>query len=162
MCACELQTGRELRLWRDDLHRGVPFDTGPDSVLIVYAAAAELSCFLELGWPLPVNVLDLFAEHRVATNGAKPLCGDGLIGALAIRGLAHIDVGEKDAMRSLILGQSTWSADEQSAIIHYCMSDVYALKALLPAMQIELPFALLRGRYGAAVARMDGTGRDPD
>ena len=126
--------------------------------MIAYAAAAELSCFLELGLPLPVNVIDLFAEHRVATNGAKPLCGDGLIGALAIRGLAHIDVGEKDAMRRLILDQSTWSADEQSAILHYCMSDVHALAALLPTMQIELPFALLRGRYGAAVARMERAG----
>jgi DNA polymerase-1 len=158
MCARELRTGREIRLWRDELFQGAPFDTGPDSLMVAYAAAAELSCFLQLGWPLPVNVLDLFAEHRVMTNGAKPLCGDGLIGALAIRGLAHIDAGEKDAMRRLVLDQSTWSSEQQGAIVDYCMSDVDALAALLPAIPIDLPFALLRGRYGAAVAHMERAG----
>jgi DNA polymerase I len=158
MCARELRTGRELRLWREELSPGAPFDIGPDSVVVAYAAAAELSCFLQLGWPLPVNVLDLFAEHRVTTNGARPLCGDGLIGALAIRGLAHIDAGEKDAMLRLIVDQSTWSSEQRSAIIDYCMSDVNALAALLPAIPIDLPFALLRGRYGAAVAHMERAG----
>jgi hypothetical protein len=159
MCAREYRSGREFRLWRDDLQRpAAPFDTGPESVMIAFAAVAELSCFLELGWPLPLNVLDLFAEHRVTTNGAKPLCGDSLIGALAIRGLTHMNVGEKDTLRRLILDQSTWSADERSAIIDYCMTDVDALAALLPAIPIELPFALLRGRYGAAVARMERAG----
>jgi hypothetical protein len=45
-------------------------------------------------------VIDLFAEHRVATNGIPLPCGNGLLGALAIRGLAHIDAGEKEEMRT--------------------------------------------------------------
>jgi DNA polymerase-1 len=110
MCALELRSGRELRLWRPELYalKGAPFATGADAVLIAYAAAAEMSCFLELGWPLPHNIIDLFAEHRVATNGVPLAVGNGLLGALAIRGLAHIDAGEKDDMRRLILDQTTW------------------------------------------------------
>ena len=159
MCARELRSGRKIRLWEDDLKRpAVPFNTGPDSVLVACAAVAELSCFLELGWPLPVNVIDLFAEHRVATNGIPLPCGNGLLGALAIRGLAHIDAGEKEEMRRLILDQTDYSDAERAAILAYCMSDVDALAALLPTLSIELPFALLRGRYCAAVARMERAG----
>ena len=160
MCALELRSGRELRLWRPELLtlKRAPFDTGPSSVLVAYAAAAELSCFLELGWPAPVNVIDLFAEHRVATNGIKPLAGNSLLGALAIRGLAHINAGEKKEMQEAI-GNGTWQACySQQEILDYCMSDCVALGALLPTMPLNLPFALLRGRYGAAVARMERNG----
>ena len=123
--------------------------------MLTYAAAAELSCFLELGWPLPVNVIDLFAEHRVATNGIPLPCGDGLLGALAIRGLAHIDAGEKEEMRHRIIGQTEYSNIDRVDFLAYCMSDNDALEALLPTLlPLELPFALLRGRYGAAVARI--------
>ena len=69
---------------------------GIGALFVAYFASAEFGCFLELGWALPVNVLDLYAEHRVETNGGYALCGNGLIGALAIRGLGHIDAGEKD------------------------------------------------------------------
>ena len=160
MCARELRSGRELRLWRDDLIRlsRAPFNTGRDAVMLTYAAAAELSCFLELGWSPPVNVLDLFAEHRVETNGMKLPCGNGLIGALAIRGLAHIDAGEKDEMRRKFMEQDTWSPSERPEGLAYCMTDVIALAALSSVMPIELSFALLRGRYGAAVARMERAG----
>ena len=49
--------------------RRTPFETGKDAVMVAYAAQAELGCFLALGWPLPMHVLDLYAEFRVATNG---------------------------------------------------------------------------------------------
>jgi DNA polymerase I len=161
MCARELRSGREIRLWEDELRQlsAAPFDVGPDSVMLTYAAAAELSCFLELGWPLPVNVIDLFAEHRVATNGIPLPCSDGLLGALAIRGLAHIDAGEKEEMRHRIISQTEYSNIDRVDFLAYCMSDNDALEALLPTLlPLELPFALLRGRYGAAVARMQRTG----
>jgi hypothetical protein len=136
MVAHELRSGRELRLWRSELQalRTAPFETGPDAVFVAYYASAELGCFLELGWPLPDNVLDLYAEHRVATNGLVTPCGNGLLGALALRGLAHLDAGEKETMRRLILDQRSWSPTEQVAILDYCASDVTALRALLPRM----------------------------
>ena len=54
------------------------------------------------------------------TNGQKLPCGNDFLGALAIRGLAHIDAGEKDAMRQLIIGKHQWSETEQRAILEYC------------------------------------------
>ena len=162
MVGREFRSGRELRLWREDLLalRHAPFDTGPDSVFVAYYASAELGCFLELGWPLPLNVLDLFAEHRVETNGLQLPCGNGLIGALAARGIGHIDAGDKDAMRRLVLERAAWSPAEQSDILDYCASDVAGLVALLPSMarSIDWPRALLRGRYMAAVAVMERNG----
>lgn len=162
MVACELNSGRKIQLWRDELLAlwKAPFDTGPDAALVAYYSSAELGCFLELGWPLPANVIDLFAEHRVETNGQKLLCGNGLLGALAIRGLVHIDVGEKEAMRRLVCDQRRWSPAEQRTILEYCASDVAGLMALFPIMtpSIDWPRAKLRGRYMMAAARMERTG----
>ena len=64
--AREAFTGREIRLWRDDLRQldRAPWDTGPRSVTVAYFASAEFGCFRALGWPDPVNVIDLFAEFR--------------------------------------------------------------------------------------------------
>ena len=161
MVAQELISGRQIRMWRDELlaRRKAPFDTGPDVALVAYYASAELGCFLELGWPLPANVIDLFAEHRVETNGQKLPCGNDLLGALAIRGLAHIDAGEKDAMRQRVMGIAPSAAVDQS-IVEYCAGDVAGLIALLPDMAptIDWPRAKLRGRYMAAAARMERTG----
>jgi hypothetical protein len=162
MVARELHTGREIRMWRCELLalRCAPFNIGADAVFVAYFASAELGCFLALGWPPPVNVLDLYVEHRCETNGTATPCGDGLTGALAMRGLAHIDPGEKEAMRRLVLDNAAWSDAEQAAILDYCASDVVALVALLPHMAptIDWPRALLRGRYMIAVARMEWAG----
>ena len=61
MVAIELKSGREIRLWADELARlpEAPFNTGPDSLFVAFYASAELGCFLALNWPLPVRVLDL-------------------------------------------------------------------------------------------------------
>ena len=118
MVACELHTGREIRLWRSELLRlrTAPFGIGEGALFLAYFASAELGCFLELGWPLPTNVVDLFVEHRCETNGVPTTCGDGLVGALALRGLAHIDAGEKEAMRRLVMDRAAWSDAQQAAI----------------------------------------------
>ena len=63
-------------------------------------------------------------------------------------------------MRSLILGGGPWSEQERAAILDYCESDVVALERLLSAMLpgIDLPRALLRGRYMAAAAAIEHNG----
>ena len=63
-------------------------------------------------------------------------------------------------MRALVLRGGPWSDVERAAILDYCESDVAALARLLPAMlpKIDLPRALLRGRYMSAVARMERSG----
>src|SRR5262245_57309844 len=137
MVAIEFYSGKELLLWRDQLLslRDAPFDTGDDSLLLCFQAVAELSNFLELGWKLPRHICDFYAEHRTQTNGTNPPYGNSLLGALALRGLAHINAGEKEEMRQLVLRPSRrWSPDEIHAILLYCRTDVEALIALLPAM----------------------------
>jgi len=162
MVARELKSGREIRLWRDELIalREAPFDTGPSSLFVAFFNSAEFGCFLELGWPLPNKAVDLFVEHRVETNGLTLLTGNSLLGAMAHRGLPHIDAVEKDSMRNLICGQTAWSETEKQQILEYCASDVRALAALFPriAPSIDWPRAILRGRYMSAVARMERAG----
>jgi DNA polymerase-1 len=164
MVARELRSGRVIRMWRDELVglRRAPFDVGPDSVMVAYFASAEIGCFLALGWPLPMNLLDLFTEHRCATNGLK-LVGpkpNKLVSALRYRGLPSIDAEDKDSMIELITSKRAFSDTERQSILDYCESDVDALRALLPAMApaIELRQALHRGRYMAAVGRIEAVG----
>jgi hypothetical protein len=162
MVAQEVKSGRVIRLWRNELLAldQAPFNIGADALFVAYFASAEFGCFLELGWPLPENVVDLYVEHRVETNGDKTPCGDGLLGALALRGLGHIDAGEKDEMRRLILDRHDWSDDEKRKILDYCSSDVVGTAGLFSKMapSIDWPRALLRGQYMKAVARIERTG----
>jgi DNA polymerase family A len=67
-------------------------------------------------------------------------------------------------MRELVLSGRPWGPDEQTAILDYYEADVTALERLLPAMLpgIDLPRALLRGRYMAAAAAMEHTGTPID
>jgi len=53
-----------------------------------------------------------------------------------------------------------WTEPEKRALLAYCESDVAALAKLLPVMlaKIDVPRALLHGRYMAAAARMEHTG----
>lgn len=127
---------------------------------MAYYASAELGCHLALGWPMPERILDLYTEHRVKFNGIPSGYGNSLVGALAAHGLDSIDAAEKDSMRDLILTGGPWQPDEQLAILDYCQSDVDALARLVPAMapRIDLPRALLRGRFMTAAARMERVG----
>ena len=119
-----------------------------------------MGCHLALGWPLPVAILDLFAEFRNRTNGLVVPHGDGLLGALAWHGLDVMGSAEKVAMRDLAVRGGPWTDSEREALLTYCAADVEALARLLPAMlpSITMPHALQRGRYMASVARMEWTG----
>ncbi len=162
LVAWELRSGTKVRLWRDELRgrRLPPYSLGSDSLFVSYFASAELGCHLALGWPLPERVLDLYAEFRVLTNGRRAACGRGLVGALAWHGLPAIEASDKDSMRKLILSGGPWSEAQRRDILTYCESDVEALARLLPAMlpRLDLPRALLRGRYMLSVAHMEHRG----
>jgi hypothetical protein len=137
-----------------------PFPIEEDTLFVAYYASAELGCFLALGWPMPARVLDLFAEFRCVTNGLPVPCGNGLLGALAYFGLDAIEGAEKEAMRDLAIRGGPYTAEERQALLDYCESDVVALAHLLPAMlpKLDLPRALLRGRYMAAAAQIEWNG----
>jgi DNA polymerase I len=164
MVAKDLCTGQAWRLWRGEFGSAPPFPTNTDTVFIAFYASAELGCFKALGWPMPANVLDLFVEFRNHTNGLNTPAGSGLVGALTYFGLDNIGVVEKDEMRSLVLRGGPWTDDECTAILEYCGGDVAALERLLPAMlpRIDLPRALLRGRYMKAAAVMEWNGTPID
>ncbi|MDA1054533.1 MAG: DNA polymerase [Planctomycetota bacterium] len=162
MVGREFRTGRTIQVWADQLAEmvGPPFPVGPEALFVAYYASAEFGCFLSLGWPIPARVLDLFTEFRCLTNGLGTTCGNGLLGALAHFGLGAIDAAEKTEMRDLAIRGGPFTSTEQQALIDYCESDVVALSKLLPAIlpSIDLPRALLRGRYMAAPARMEFNG----
>jgi DNA polymerase family A len=109
---------------------------------------------------MPTRVMDLFAEFRCLTNGLSVPCGNSLLGALAYFGMDGIDTADKGTMRGLAVRGGPFTDSEKSALLDYCESDVRALARLLPAMlsRIDLPRALLRGRYMAAAARMEWNG----
>lgn len=165
LVANEVNSGKQIRLWENELKNGqCPYSTGPDSLVVAYYASAEMSCHLALGWPLPCHVLDLYAEFRVETNGKVLPVSNGLLGALAHYGHNGISALEKDAMRDLVLRGGPYTCAEQRSILDYCESDVTATAQLLSSMQefiFEAPrlgHALLRGRYTKAVAHIESNG----
>jgi len=160
MVAHELRSGRVLKMWGDELGDRPPFSVSPESLFVAYYASAELGCFLALGWPMPQRILDLFVEFRCHTNGLPLPSGSGLLGALVYFGLDSMAATEKSGMRELAIRGGPYTPREKSALLDYCESDVDSLAKLLPAMlpRIDLPRALLRGRYMAAAARIEWTG----
>jgi hypothetical protein len=162
LVAHELVSGRVHHLWQDKLRslNEPPYPIGSDCLMVAYYASAEIGCHLVLGWPVPRHVLDLYSEFRLRTNGLALACGAGLLGALVHFGLDAIGAANKESMRALALRGGPWSAEERHALLQYCASDVVALDRLLPRMlpKMDLPRALLRGRYMTAAARMEHVG----
>jgi hypothetical protein len=71
-----------------------------------------------------------------------------------------MDAIEKEDMRDLALRGGLHTAEERSALLNYCEKDVEALCRLLTEMLpiVDLPRALLRGRYMKAAARIEHYG----
>lgn len=166
LVAWEMNSGRRIKIWEDKLlhMKDPPYSIANDSLFVAYYASAEMGCHIALGWELPHNVLDLFTEFRTLTNGIPLPCGAGLLGALTCFGLNGIDVAEKVSMRELALRGGPWTPEEHHALLEYCESDVRALAELLPKMKglIDLPRALLRGRYMKAAGQIEYNGTSID
>ena len=161
MVALERRSGRILSLKQNDLRRlaAAPFSTDADTLVVAYYAAAEMSCFLALGWPLPEYVIDLYAEFRCLTSGLAVPSGHGLLGAAVYFGLDPVSAAPKENMRGLAMRGGPFTAEEEAALLDYCRSDVKALGHLLTAMESRLgPHAVLRGRYVKSVAAMERRG----
>jgi hypothetical protein len=160
LVAKELRSGRVFRIFQDEFGTAPPYATGPDVLFVAYYASAELGCYRALDWPMPERILDLFCEFRDRTNGLPTPAGAGLLGALTYFGLDGMAATEKKEIQQAI-GSGAWrgrySPDE---ILDYCQSDIGALERLLPVMlpKIDLPRALLRGRYMAAASAMEFNG----
>jgi hypothetical protein len=158
--AHELVSGRRFRIWRGQFGVAPPYASGPDVLFVAYYASAELGCYRALGWKMPPRILDLFVEFRARNNGLPTPAGASLLGALSCFGLDGMAAVEKHELQEAI-GNDTWQGRfTPQEILDYCETDVIALERLLPVMwpAIDLPRALLRGRYMAAVAAMEYTG----
>lgn len=135
LVAREVHGGRALEIEQCQLAglRESPFAIEGGSLLVAYDAPAALGCMLSLGWLLPANVLGLGTEFRCHASGLNSSGDWGFSRALEFYG-AHGVSGESN--------------------------DPTALKDLLCRMLpiIDLERALLRGRYTAAVARMERVG----
>jgi DNA polymerase I len=158
--AHELRSGRRFRRFQDQLGPAPPYATGRDVLFVAFYASAELGCLRMLGWPIPERILDLFCEFRDLTNGLSTPAGSGLLGALCYFGLDTIGATEKKDIQTA-LGHGSWHDQyTREEILDYCETDVLALARLIAAMwpKIDLPRALLRGRYMAAAAAMENFG----
>ena len=160
LVARELRSNRTHRVFQDEFGAAPPYATGPDVLFVAYYASAELGCYRVLGWQLPERILDLFVEFRNLTNGLSTPAGAGLLGALTYFGLDGMGAITKKELQEAI-GTGTWHGQYTAhEILDYCESDVLALERLLPLMLsvIDLPRALLRGRYMAAAAAIEHAG----
>lgn len=161
MVAREFFSNRIIRVFADELQMMTrpPFRTDDATLLVAFFASAELGCFKVLDWPIPKRILDLWAEQRCLTNGLSGI-GGKLLHTLVFYGLDTISAAEKEEMRELAMRGGPYTPPERAALLDYCQTDVDALAGLLPKMlpRIDLPRALFRGRYMAAVASMEHTG----
>jgi DNA polymerase I len=156
-CARELRSGREYRVWQDQLARlkEPPYPHGRDSLFLAFHAPAELSCYIELGWEMPNFILDLCIEFRQQLNGVVDKKQDRDLNA-ALRYFGLTEVLEKEYWRDVILAGGPHDEAQKAGVLSYCMADVDAaadlLKAMGPKLPVNLDVALVRGRYGCAVA----------
>lgn len=158
LVAHDLVTGELVKTWLEEGAFNPPF-YDEASLFVAFYASAEMGIISSLGWPRPSAILDLYPEFRIMTNGLGDIKAS-LLGACA---LLHIDGGDaiiKDTMRNRILEGPPYSEEEHNQILAYCEKDVLLTTALFQKMrpQIDLPRALLRGRYSWTIARIEQTG----
>jgi hypothetical protein len=170
IAAVEARTGRTVNLWRDQLGPRPPFAVDNDTLIVAFYASAEIGCFLSLGWPLPLHVLDLYAEFRNLTNGLDTPFGRGLTGAADAFRVPHMERADKEVMQALARRGGPYTTTEKRDLLAYCLEDARLLVALLPPMlprildrfdrdpKTNLFHALIRGRYMRACARMEWVG----
>jgi hypothetical protein len=158
MVAKELRSGRVWRLCCGKFGTQPPFPHGNDTLIVAHYASAEMGVFRALGWPQPKYVLDTFTEFRARTNGRHH--GASLIAAATYFGVDAIESAAKKSMVATILRGPPWSAEQMAVILHYCESDVLLLERILLAMlpHIDLPHAVLRGRFMKAAAAIEWNG----
>jgi len=158
--AKNLDQGDETRVWLWGRKVDAPpFPT--DAIFVCYSAPAEMGIQESMGWTLPENVIDLYAEYRVKTNGHphKPQYS-GLIDACTFHGIPTSTSEHKELMQNRCIVGGPFSDEDRETILQYCSEDVEMTSRLFVAMkdEIDWPRALVRGMFGKAVAAIEGRG----
>ena len=159
-CAAqELRTGRNVLQWLEEGQRACPYDLGRDALLISFDTADALGCHLATGWAQPQAAIDLHIEFKVQRNGRLTNWPDNLAGALLAHGLDAADAPCQRHVR--LLAQAKWGGSGWQRVARdYCEASTRALRKLLLAMLpgLDLPRAVYRGRYAAALSRVEYVG----
>ena len=162
MVGLELFSQKRVSLGDNELQEQAtpPYALDDQALFVAFGATADLGCHLSLGWDLPSAILDLHAEFRVLTNGLVDARGASLLAASQTYRLQSIDAGLKDHMRALAVRGGESSDQELRLLKEYCTADVEVLAALYQRMipLIDLPRALLRGRYVRALSHVEARG----
>jgi len=158
--------------------RFLPFDTGPESVVVTFSARAESNFLERLGLGSFRWWIDLQAEDRALNNvilgkgdlmrirKKRPtLAGANLyrnlINVCRSHGITDADVDEKETVRQIIMDR-VWEHDSSvwPRILKYNASDVKLTWRLFQAMEPELRIdaAIVRGTYTAIVGKMETRG----
>ena len=163
--ARELRSGAVVERWLGEGDHGpCPYDTGPDSLFVAHGSNAEWLCHRMLGWPMPVYVLDTYAETRASLNGSEDGKA-GLLVAAARYGIPVISTAAKDRGRDIAMQGRTHAEQHRGELLEYCRSDVDTnadlIEAMLPeilARENGLALALVRGFYMVALASVQHVG----
>jgi DNA polymerase-1 len=123
-----------------------PYPTGSRALIITVDTDSLVQLHMYQHWQMPVRIIDLLVEDRVATNGERSHLGPNLTGALWRHGLPTLAARRLDATFATIAGRL-------NAIVQL-------FRAMVPALDVGR--ALLRGRYLVAVARMEAIGAPVD
>jgi DNA polymerase I len=164
--AKELRSGREIFMRRDELlsRSSLPFDAGPDTLVVSYVAVAELACDLVLGFGTPANVMCTYVETCAAINGLDAYGLEkkrpSLIESCDLYGIPHMTKAHKAEMRDLIVNNKHYTEEQWTKIREYNADDVIAdiPLFLIHAPAIDVPMALFRGRYLKVVAAIEARG----
>lgn len=157
LVARSMFTGQDWRLIAEPgQDNPLPMD---ESVLYVtFAAHAEWSYFLAMGWTLPTTIIDLYAERMMATREERDHTGKmvypSLLSSMMHYGLDAMSAVHKTEMRELIMrgnpddeharnefcnaGVRPYTPDQAAEILEYCNEDVVATEKLFAAMFTEL------------------------
>jgi DNA polymerase-1 len=167
-CAIEIdQNGREIehRLAAPYPERP-PWDRGDPYLTVVFAGPAEAGSKLNIDWPFPVPVIDLYAEYMVihntemsrsTGNSDSKIPGPKLIQACRRYGVAAMDEAYKEEMRKLAYTKTEHTPEEIALLQDYCLNDdcratMRLYRAMLP--YIDLLRAPIRGAFMMEIGRM--------
>ena len=161
--AQELLTGERIDLWLDDEPHPEPIQfSNPELIYVSFYGVGDLQCHISLGWSLPVNLIDLFAEWRLLSNTThKPNEKAGLLDVCDVFDIETITTEEKEMWRERILQGSPYAIEERQGIMKYCYADVDITLKLFNKMSPYIENwhgALFRGKIMIITAKMEARG----